>query len=90
MSQTAASVSGPSISTGAKLPSLGKAERKNGAGHRLDRRVGRFVARKLGQASARVLVHSRDAERGARVVADIEASGGAADFLAAESGAPWN
>jgi NAD(P)-dependent dehydrogenase (short-subunit alcohol dehydrogenase family) len=46
--------------------------------------VGRLVARKLGQASARVLVHGRDAERGARVVADIEASGGAADFLAAD------
>jgi NAD(P)-dependent dehydrogenase (short-subunit alcohol dehydrogenase family) len=39
--------------------------------------VGRLVARKLAQAGARVLVHGRDAERGARVVADIEASGGA-------------
>jgi NAD(P)-dependent dehydrogenase (short-subunit alcohol dehydrogenase family) len=46
--------------------------------------VGRLVARKLGQAGARVLVHGRDAERGARVVAGIEASGGAADFLAAD------
>ena len=46
--------------------------------------VGRFVARKLGQAGARVLVHGRDAERGARVVAEIEASGGAASFLAAD------
>src|SRR6267143_6727211 len=46
--------------------------------------VGRLVARELGQAGARVLVHGRDAERGARVVADIEASGGAADFLAAD------
>jgi NAD(P)-dependent dehydrogenase (short-subunit alcohol dehydrogenase family) len=46
--------------------------------------VGRLVARKLGQAGARVLAHGRDAERGARVVADIEASGGAADFLAAD------
>ena len=46
--------------------------------------VGRLVARKLGQAGARVLVHGRDAERGARVVADIEASGGAAYFLAAD------
>src|SRR6201984_3463562 len=44
--------------------------------------VGRLVARKLGQAGARVLVHGRDADRGARVVADIEASGGAAAFLA--------
>ena len=46
--------------------------------------VGRLVARKLGQAGARVLVHGRDAKRGARVVADIEASGGAAGFLAAD------
>ena len=46
--------------------------------------VGRLVARKLGQAGARVLVHGRDAERGARVVGDIKASGGAADFLAAD------
>jgi NAD(P)-dependent dehydrogenase (short-subunit alcohol dehydrogenase family) len=46
--------------------------------------VGRLVARKLGQAGARVLVHGRDVERGARVVAEIETSGGAADFLAAD------
>jgi hypothetical protein len=32
--------------------------------------VGRLVARKLGQAGARVLVHGRDAERGARVIAN--------------------
>ena len=46
--------------------------------------VGRLVARKLGQAGARVLVHGRDAERGARVVAEIEAGGGTASFLAAD------
>src|SRR6516164_9465998 len=46
--------------------------------------VGRLVARELGQAGARVLVHGRDAERGARVVTEIEASGGAATFLAAD------
>jgi NAD(P)-dependent dehydrogenase (short-subunit alcohol dehydrogenase family) len=46
--------------------------------------VGRLVARKLAQAGAHVLVHGRDTERGARVVADIEASGGAATFLAAD------
>src|SRR5205085_12098690 len=46
--------------------------------------VGRLVARELGQAGARVLVHGRDAERGACVVADIKASGSAADFLAAD------
>jgi NAD(P)-dependent dehydrogenase (short-subunit alcohol dehydrogenase family) len=46
--------------------------------------VGRLVARKLGQAGARVLVHGRDAKRGARIGADIEASGGAADSIAAD------
>ena len=46
--------------------------------------VGRLVARKLGQAGARVLVDGRDAERGARVVAEIEGSGGTATFLAAD------
>jgi NAD(P)-dependent dehydrogenase (short-subunit alcohol dehydrogenase family) len=46
--------------------------------------VGRLVARKLGQAGARVPVHGRDAERGARVITEIEASGGAATFLAAD------
>ena len=38
----------------------------------------------LGEAGARVLVHGRDAERGIRVVADIEAAGGAATFLRAD------
>src|SRR5215472_9135864 len=46
--------------------------------------VGRLVARKLAQAGTRVLVHGRDVERGACVVADIDASGGAATFLAAD------
>ena len=46
--------------------------------------VGRLVARKLGQAGARVLVHGRDAERGERVIVEIKASGGAASFLAAD------
>jgi NAD(P)-dependent dehydrogenase (short-subunit alcohol dehydrogenase family) len=44
--------------------------------------VGRLVARKLGQTGVRVLVHGRDTDRGARVVADIKASGGAATFVA--------
>jgi NAD(P)-dependent dehydrogenase (short-subunit alcohol dehydrogenase family) len=45
--------------------------------------VGRFVARRLGEAGARVLVHGRDAGRGAEVVAGIERAGGAATFLQA-------
>ena len=48
--------------------------------------VGRLVARRLGEAGARVLVHGRDAERGARVVADIEKAGGSATFFAADLG----
>jgi NAD(P)-dependent dehydrogenase (short-subunit alcohol dehydrogenase family) len=46
--------------------------------------VGRLVARRLGEAGARVLVHGRDAARGAQVVSDIERAGGAATFLRAD------
>src|SRR4051794_11199016 len=46
--------------------------------------VGRIVARRLGEAGARVLVHGRDADRGAQVVADVERAGGAATFLRAD------
>src|SRR4029077_19738393 len=43
--------------------------------------VGRLVARRLGEAGAQVLVHGRDADRGAQIVADIERAGGPAPFL---------
>ncbi|HYZ26898.1 MAG TPA: SDR family NAD(P)-dependent oxidoreductase [Geminicoccaceae bacterium] len=46
--------------------------------------VGRLVARRLGQAGARVLVHGRNRERGERLVAEIEQGGGTAEFLAAD------
>jgi NAD(P)-dependent dehydrogenase (short-subunit alcohol dehydrogenase family) len=46
--------------------------------------VGRLVARRLGQAGARVLVHGRNRERGEAAVAEIEQAGGAAVFLAAD------
>ena len=46
--------------------------------------VGRLVARRLGAAGARVLVHGRNPERGAGVVAAIRESGGTAEFLAAD------
>jgi len=46
--------------------------------------VGRVVATRLGEAGARVLVHGRDAERGAAVVADIQEVGGRAEFLGAD------
>jgi NAD(P)-dependent dehydrogenase (short-subunit alcohol dehydrogenase family) len=46
--------------------------------------VGRVVAERLGQLGARVLVHGRDRARGERVVADIAAGGGNAEFLAAD------
>ena len=46
--------------------------------------VGRLAARRLGEAGARVLVHGRDAARGAQVVSDIEQAGGAATFLRAD------
>jgi NAD(P)-dependent dehydrogenase (short-subunit alcohol dehydrogenase family) len=46
--------------------------------------VGRYVARKLAEAGAEVLVHGRDAVRGGQVVAEIESSGGKARFFAAD------
>jgi NAD(P)-dependent dehydrogenase (short-subunit alcohol dehydrogenase family) len=46
--------------------------------------VGRVVAQRLGAAGARVLVHGRDAARGKATVAEIEAAGGKAEFLAAD------
>ncbi len=46
--------------------------------------VGRVVAKRLGEGGVRVLVHGRDRERGERVVAEIEAAGGSAEFLAAD------
>ena len=46
--------------------------------------VGRVVAEQLGKMGARVLVHGRDQKRGERVVGDIRAGGGTADFLAAD------
>ncbi|HJU19007.1 MAG TPA: SDR family NAD(P)-dependent oxidoreductase [Stellaceae bacterium] len=46
--------------------------------------VGRLVACRLGTAGARVLVHGRDAERGARVVSEIEGGGGSATFVPAD------
>lgn len=46
--------------------------------------VGRLVAKKLGEAGARVLVHGRDRDRGQAVVTEIKEAGGTAEFLAAE------
>jgi NAD(P)-dependent dehydrogenase (short-subunit alcohol dehydrogenase family) len=46
--------------------------------------IGRAVALQLGREGAEVLVHGRDAARGAETVAEITASGGKAAFLAAD------
>lgn len=46
--------------------------------------VGRMVATRLGAAGARVLVHGRNAERGARIVSEIKKAGGRAEFLPAD------
>jgi len=46
--------------------------------------VGRLVARRLGEAGARVLVHGRNRERGESLVGEIEVAGGSAEFLAAD------
>jgi NAD(P)-dependent dehydrogenase (short-subunit alcohol dehydrogenase family) len=46
--------------------------------------VGRMVAERLGASGWRILVHGRDRERGQQVVAQIEKTGGAAEFLRAD------
>jgi NAD(P)-dependent dehydrogenase (short-subunit alcohol dehydrogenase family) len=46
--------------------------------------VGRLVARRLAGAGWRVLVHGRNAMRGAALVGEIERAGGTADFLEAD------
>ncbi|HMK78182.1 MAG TPA: SDR family NAD(P)-dependent oxidoreductase [Xanthobacteraceae bacterium] len=46
--------------------------------------VGRVVAERLAKMGARVLVHGRDRARGGRVVDEIKAAGGAAEFLPAD------
>ena len=48
--------------------------------------IGRAVALQLGRDGAEVLVHGRDATRGAETVAEIAASGGKASFVAADLG----
>src|SRR3954452_3773942 len=46
--------------------------------------IGRAVALQLALDGAEVLVHGRDAARGAETVAEIEAAGGKARFVAAD------
>src|SRR5882762_2253745 len=46
--------------------------------------IGRAAALRLARDGFRVLVHGRDAERGAAVVKEIEAAGGSAEFLPAD------
>ena len=46
--------------------------------------IGRAIALKLGQEGADVIVHGRDAARGATVVDEIRSAGGKARFLGAD------
>ena len=46
--------------------------------------IGRAVALQLGQLGAEVIVHGRSAERGAKVVQEIQNAGGKARFVAAD------
>jgi len=46
--------------------------------------IGRVIARELARAGARVILAARDAEKGARTVAVIEAAGGRVEFHALE------
>lgn len=50
--------------------------------------IGRGVALRLAALGAEVVVHGRDANRGAEVVAEVGASGGRARFVAADLSAP--
>ncbi len=50
--------------------------------------IGLAAARQFAAGGAHVLVTGRDAERGATAVAEIEAAGGSARFLAADLAAP--
>jgi NAD(P)-dependent dehydrogenase (short-subunit alcohol dehydrogenase family) len=46
--------------------------------------IGRAAALQLAEQGAHVLVHGRDAARGAQVVEEIQLSGGSAEFVAAD------
>ncbi|MFF7886173.1 SDR family NAD(P)-dependent oxidoreductase [Streptomyces sp. NPDC020794] len=46
--------------------------------------IGRAAALKLARDGFKVLVHGRDADRGAAVIKEIERAGGSAEFLAAD------
>ena len=48
--------------------------------------IGRAVALQLAQLGAEVIVHGRSAERGAKVVQEIQNAGGKARFIAADLG----
>jgi NAD(P)-dependent dehydrogenase (short-subunit alcohol dehydrogenase family) len=50
--------------------------------------IGRAVAKALAQDGAEVLVHGRDAERGAQVVEEIQADGGQARSISADINQP--
>jgi NAD(P)-dependent dehydrogenase (short-subunit alcohol dehydrogenase family) len=47
--------------------------------------IGREIALELAQRGAEVVVHGRSAERGAKIVRDIEDAGGKARFVAQTS-----
>jgi NAD(P)-dependent dehydrogenase (short-subunit alcohol dehydrogenase family) len=46
--------------------------------------IGRAIALKLAREGAQVMVHGRDADRGAKVVDEIHSAGGSARFLGAD------
>ena len=50
--------------------------------------IGKAAAIQLAAQGATVIVHGRDADRGAAVVAEIENSGGSARFIGADLGEP--
>ena len=50
--------------------------------------IGRAAALQLAEQGATVIIHGRDAERGASVVKEIESAGGSARFVGADLSQP--
>jgi NAD(P)-dependent dehydrogenase (short-subunit alcohol dehydrogenase family) len=79
-------MSDPRIDPGLQSPAASVAPRALVTGSTSG--IGRAVALKLAQDGFAVVVHGRDADRGAQVVAEIVRAGGRARFVAADLGDP--
>jgi len=64
--------------------SVSQPRQPEGARHRRHVRIGRAIAIQLAREGADVIVHGRDAERGAKVVQEIRSADGKARFVGAD------